>query len=415
MAKILISSIGTGPNTKIDGFIRQYRTAKYKIEDEFYTSSFIASVLKDHLDIDEFIIIGTVKSMWEAVYDNFCQDKKIETDEDYYLDLAEAGENANSQTPLEAIDLTKLEEILGDRSRCITIHYGLNEVEIQKNFDRIFEIVEILEPGDEIYIDITHSFRSLSLFLFLVITFIEGVASERNIKVRGVYYGMIDVIGELGYAPVVNLQSLFEITQWIKGGHSFKSFGNGYLIANLLEEKGEQQVAQLITKISDTINLNRLPELRQDAIRLSNKLRSLQTDTPLQYLQPELERFAKKFAKTDIPNSQLQLELASWYFQNRRYATGYIALVESIITYVCEFQNYENITNYHNREMAKDFLKSRENTPLGKLYFRQVNPIRQTIAHATLDEKQPRINTAIDNAGVYLSEAKRIFGSKGLG
>jgi CRISPR-associated Csx2 family protein len=180
--------------------------------------------LYEHLQLDGIIFIGTVKSMWEEVYRVFCEEKKIKLDEDYYYQLIETIESLNYQSSLDSLDLTTLENILGKYSQCILIKYGLNQQELQENFDQIIKLVDFLQDGDEIYIDITHSFRSLSLFMFLVLNFVNDLYTERNIKVKGVYYGMLDVTREFGYAPVVDLQSLFEVTEWIKGLYSLKKF-----------------------------------------------------------------------------------------------------------------------------------------------------------------------------------------------
>ncbi|CDM96288.1 MAG: TIGR02221 family CRISPR-associated protein [Limnospira sp. PMC 1291.21] len=415
MAKILISSIGTGPSTITEQKIRQYKTAKYEIDGKYYESSFIASVLYQHLKIDEVILIGTVKSMWEAVYEQFCQDRNIEIDFEYYIQLSEIVESANHKSDLNSIQLGKLEKSLGDKSKCIAIKYGLNEREIEENFKRVVELIDVLQSGDELYIDITHSFRSLSLFLFLVLTFINDIASELNVSIKGVYYGMLDISRELNYAPIVNLQSLFDITRWIKGGYSLQNFGNGYLIASLLAEQGEKSLANSISKLSDTLNLNYIPTLRQNATDLKRELDETTTQTPLQYLKPELERFVKRFSRQNIPDSELQLDLARWYFQNKRYATGYIALVESIITYSCEVQNIQDIANHQEREKGKNLLSNKKNTALGELYFKKVNPIRKAIAHASLEERRTNLKTAIDNAMKYCDEASRIFRTKTFG
>ena len=211
MAKILISSLGAGSLDRNNTAARVYRTAKYRMNDDGqeYTKSFIASVLYEHLKLDGIILIGTVKSMWEEAYYVFGQENDGEFQEKYWEGLEKQIESLNRNSPLDALDLTPVEQVLGDRSKCILIKYGLNEAELQENLDRILKIVDFLQEGDELYIDITHSFRSLSVFLLLVLIFLNNLEREKNIKIKGIFYGMLDIIGELGYAPVVNLQSLF--------------------------------------------------------------------------------------------------------------------------------------------------------------------------------------------------------------
>jgi CRISPR-associated Csx2 family protein len=277
--------------------------------------------LYEHLQLDGIIFIGTVKSMWEEVYRVFCEEKKIKLNEDYYYQLIETIESLNYQSSLDSLDLTTLENILGKYSQCILIKYGLNQQELQENFDQIIKLVDFLQDGDEIYIDITHSFRSLSLFMFLVLNFVNDLYTERNIKVKGVYYGMLDVTREFGYAPVVDLQSLFEVTEWIKGLYSLKSFGNGYLISDLLQEQGQIDLARKIRELSDAININYVPDISQRSQLLSNLLKTTTLTSPFQYLKKILDKFINRFTQTNEPESDFQLKLAKWYFDNKRYAT----------------------------------------------------------------------------------------------
>ncbi|MEA3228708.1 MAG: TIGR02221 family CRISPR-associated protein, partial [Campylobacterota bacterium] len=60
MAKILISSLGTGQ--KKDG---SYNTAKYKLNNQIYTTSFVADALMQELKIDKLFLVGTKKSIWD--------------------------------------------------------------------------------------------------------------------------------------------------------------------------------------------------------------------------------------------------------------------------------------------------------------------------------------------------------------
>ena len=89
MSKVLISFLGTSQKQEN----RKYRTADYKFNDgETITTSFIADAIRKHYKVDKLILIGTVKSMWEEVYETFCGE---EVDSDYSLNLYEYCVNAN--------------------------------------------------------------------------------------------------------------------------------------------------------------------------------------------------------------------------------------------------------------------------------------------------------------------------------
>jgi len=63
MAKILISSLGTG--RKKEG---NYSHAKYEIDNAIYETSFIADALNKHINFDKIFLIGTKKSIWDEAY-----------------------------------------------------------------------------------------------------------------------------------------------------------------------------------------------------------------------------------------------------------------------------------------------------------------------------------------------------------
>jgi CRISPR-associated Csx2 family protein len=412
MAKILISSIGTGALNTNNQAVREYRTAKYRIDEQEYNKSFISSVLYEHLKLDSIIFIGTVKSMWEEVYRVFCEEKNINFDEEYYFKLIETIESLNYQSDLDSLNLQPIKQVLGENSQCILIKYGLNEAELQENFDQIIKIVDFLQNGDELYIDLTHSFRSLSLFMFLVLNFVNDLYTERNIKVKGVYYGMLDVTREFGYAPVVDLQSLFEVTEWIKGLYSLKSFGNGYLISELLQNQGQKDLARKIRELSDAININYLPDISQRSKLLNTSLQTTNLTSPFQYLKKILEKFINRFSQKNERESDFQLKLSKWYFDNKRYATGYITLAEAIITYMCELEG-EDIVSQEARERMKKLLRKNRHTEIAQLYFK-VNKIRNGIAHALIEGERQSYHTAISNAEGYYQKAKTIFDSNAL-
>lgn len=75
------------------------------------------------------------------------------------------------------------------------------------------KLSEILEDGDEIYIDITHSFRSLSLYMFVVLNYIQNVI-DKKIEIKAVLYGMLESKDET--KPVVNLEIIYKMIEWIK-------------------------------------------------------------------------------------------------------------------------------------------------------------------------------------------------------
>lgn len=385
MAKILVASIGAGNLDRNYKSQRVYRTALYQIEGQEYETSFMAAALDEHLDLDGLILIGTVRSMWEEAYRYFCEFYEKPFDSDYYQKLTAAIEQQNHQSGLDTLDLKPLEAVLGPQSHCLLVHYGLDQAELWRNFEVIMSIQERLQAGDELYIDITHAFRSLALFQFLVLSFLTELG-QKEIRIGGVFYGMLDVMRELKYAPVVDLKPFFEMTNWISGVHSFQNYGNGYAIADLLRTSGQRQLAEEMARFSDVVNLNLIGDLKPQIKRLQKEMAKAATNGPWSYVKTTLQRFLKRFTGKMKSETEFQLELAGWHFQNKRYASGYITLQEAILTRICE-QNLLDPRQFDNREFAKKIIHKDETTPLAQLYF-AINPIRNDIAHIMESRKQ---------------------------
>lgn len=417
--KILISALGVGPSKekKAD---REYPTAKYRIKGEDYESSFIAAVLYDTFEIDDIIFIGTVKSMWEAVYDFFREKNSIKLNQKYYDKLIDDIDAAQYDSPLNSLDLSPIDKVLGKNSRCVLTKYGLDETELSENFDKIITAVnETLKNKNEtyeIYIDITHSFRSIPMFMFLVMTFINELQTDRNIKIKSVYYGMFEARYDLKYTPVVDLKPLLDLTEWVKGAYILKNFGDGNLISDLLEKQGEEAIAKQIKEVSDTININYLREVKKKSTRLHSSLQARQTNNPFapnkpfKYILRILEEFVEKFRQTGEKESAFQLKLAKWYFDNNRYAAGYITLAEAILTSLCELNNLDSIPK-RNREQVKTQLRANSTTDLAKI-FDKVNNIRNSIAHALLSSSDRQYQDAINNATTYFKDVKKLLNSQ---
>jgi len=224
MARVLISPLGLGKAPADRG----YSKTKYKFEfrdgsKTEYETSFFASALAEELDIDKIFFVGTAKSMWEQVYYYFMDKSYQELDEDYWMEVGKMAYDSCYEKPLlKTGDLNKANEAIdiylkyvypkaSGGSRCFIIDYGVNQKELWNNFDIFMSIGDNLNHGDEVYLDITHSFRSIPIFMYLMMNFIQTLNYEKEIKLAGIYYGMLDARREFGYTPVVDLSPLFEI------------------------------------------------------------------------------------------------------------------------------------------------------------------------------------------------------------
>ena len=350
--KVLIAGIGGGKN-KDTG---TYRVANYKIENKIYKQrSFITSALEEHYGIDKTIFIGTTGSMWDNLYEFYSKKFQKDYDENYHLDLMAIIDNATMDTNIDSLNLSKFNETFNDKIVAIVTKYGMNELEIFENFNLIIKLQDELEDGDEVYLDITHSFRSNAFWMFLVMNYLTDV-EDKNIKVKAITYGMLEAQKD-GVAPVVDLNAFYKILQWIKGANNFKNYGNSYLIEKNIEN---EKLSKKLKNFSDALNMNYIGSLRQSI----NSLKKLEDDIdnlegPAKLIIPKvIKDFMDRFASED-KDYLFQAKLTKWHFEQKRYAMAYININESIIGFIMDTLEFPLLTGDRKRDenkLAKDWL-----------------------------------------------------------
>jgi len=352
MSRVLIAGIGGGKNKETG----TYRVANYKIEDKVYEKrSFITSALEEHYEIDKTIFIGTTGSMWDNLYEYYCNRYDKEYDENYHLELMGVIDNATMDTDIYSLNIAKFNETFKDKILAIVTKYGMNELEIFENFNLIIQLQNELKDGDEVYLDITHSFRSNAFWMFLVMNYLTDV-EDKKITVKAITYGMLEAQKE-GVAPVVDLNAFYKILQWIKGANNFKNYGNSYLIEQNIEN---EKLSKKLRNFSDALNMNYIASLRQSI----NSLKKLEEDIkslegPAKLIIPKvIKDFMDRFA-TEEKDYLFQAELAKWHFEQKRYAMAYININESIIGFIMDVLDLPLLTGDKKKDenkLAKDWL-----------------------------------------------------------
>ena len=350
--KVLIAGIGGGKNKETG----TYRVANYKIENKIYEQrSFITSALEEHYGIDKTIFIGTAGSMWDNLYEFYSKKFQKDYDENYHLDLMAIIDNATMDTNINSLNLTKFNGTFKDKILGIVTKYGMNELEIFENFNLIIKLQDELEDGDEVYLDITHSFRSNAFWMFLVMNYLTDV-QDKNITVKAISYGMLEAQKD-GVAPVVDLNAFYKILQWIKGANNLKNYGHSYLIEENIEN---EKLSKKLKNFSDALNMNYIGSLRQSI----NSLKKLEDDIdnlegPAKLIIPKvIKDFMDRFASED-KDYLFQAKLAKWHFEQKRYAMAYININESIIGFILDTLELPLLTGDRKKDenkLAKDWL-----------------------------------------------------------
>lgn len=392
MSKVLISFLGTGK--PVEGKDREYESATYKFShsENEYKLPFVAGAIYKEYNVDKVLMIGTMHSIWDSVYDHFITAKGEEPDIEVWEQIYQHCKEANHKTPLAKIaHCEKIEQALGEGSKVIPIYYGINQMEIEENAKIILSLEQYLQKGDELIIDITHSFRSLPLYIMNLIIYLRNV-SEKRLKISHICYGMLDVAREIGYAPIIDLGGVLLLNEWISGAYSFQQFGNAEKIAELVSNIDNGLSGKLLD-FSDTKNLNHLAALEQQSVLLKDMLKKKNLP-PIadMIITPVIRDFAQRLSIDQghpYRHSQFQSKLARWQFNNHNYLASYISLTEAIITYWCEKRNElsedeADVFNREYREETKKLIRDETYVYINddwKNLFSDISKMRNALAH----------------------------------
>lgn len=422
--RVLITSIGGGKTEDKDGvkILKKYEDTIYGIKKEngefhMEKTSYMPLIIENTYNIDKTIIIGTTGSMWDNLYDmywkKFKQDKI--KDEKFKQSLIEVQVTSNRETPIDKINIDRFNQEFIGKVKGIVIKYGVSSKEISRNFDLIIKLQEEFNDTDEyeVFLDITHSFRSMAFWMFLIMNYLTDV-SNKNIKIAGITYGMFEAKKD-NITPIVILKPFLEILNWIKGASELKQYGNSYYI---LEKSDNNSLAKSIKdelrNFSNTMNMNYINSLLESI----KNLKKLDTENeldkingPAKHIIPNiLKEFIKDFdLKEDDDNKRsylLQATLAKWHCKQKRYAMSAINISEAIVTFVLLTLNIDSKKlkgkfdpdNDGQKWLKEIYKRYKDRTDLSKeeiqIYkygelFVEVTRIRKEVAHSL--GKQPDI------------------------
>lgn len=364
MERVLISVIGKGP----------YFEKLYIFNDKKTLSHIAMSILYEEIQPRQVYVLGTKDSKW-----------------DYINQL---------NIPYKEIP----------------VPYG----EKNEDYIKIFkEIAEIDVRGKELYIDVTHGFRSIPFYIFSALNYF---CITQNAKIKGCYYGMMQ--SDQKKVPIVDMQSLMELQSWIGAYHVFSSSGNATEIAKLLAEKQDEiyrngdndskkptklkNLASALNCLSNAIGLN----YTKDIIEIAT---SLLEDFNKKDMQEEIECFAKPFSMIvpmlveDLKNIvehqyiwEIQLFLAELFYRYKRYTNCLTTLRELIITYLIEIveQKREWVYDRKYREQISNDLSKPEckdyRNDIKKIY-KQVADLRNASGHCGMRKDRPIKVTSANN------------------
>lgn len=260
-----------------------------------------------------------------------------------------------------------LEKVLEDIT--LKIPYKNQPIKDGNSEEEIWEIFETiyaeLHEEDEIYFDITHSFRYLPMLLMNLLSYAELL---KKTKIKSITYGNYEVSRDNGgYAPIMDLLPLVLLKDWSIAVNNFERFGEVGLISSLCQDslrpilkeaKGKDIVAKSVNSFSKdlpkfvkNIQTCRGKEIISGELAksLMNRIENIE-ETSLPPFNPIFSRLKLQLNRyANSNNVRNGLAAVGWCVQNGLIQQGFTLLQETVISLICESEDVDfTIEKYRN-------------------------------------------------------------------
>lgn len=277
-----------------------------------------------------------------------------------------------------------LEQILQDMSlpcpvRDISIPDGKDENEMWTIFNAVYEA---LEPGDELYFDLTHSFRYLPMLVLVLGNYAKFL---KDVSVRHISYGNYEARDiNTNEAPLMDILSLTILQDWtfaaadlIRNGNieRLQSLKEANALTPLLRSKGKNNLDRKVAEQPLTGYLDALNSLLQD-MKLCIAPNLIKGETindihtfheqvidafnriiaPVPPIINRIQDSLSGFEQTDrdCPDSFLNGYVAAqWCYDHQLYQQAITILEENITTHFCLYLGLdEHVYDYRKASNA---------------------------------------------------------------
>ena len=224
-----------------------------------------------------------------------------------------------------------------------------------KDSDEMWEIFEVifdeLQEGDELYLDITNSFRYLPMLLVVLVNYAKLL---KNVKVKAIFYGNYEARDkESNIAPIMDLLPLSVLQDWTLAASDYLRYGQVEKLFELSESSLIPILKNTETRTKDAEKLRSfvktLKEMVEErttcrgyAVINSEKVSDLKcTASEIQkvtivQLRPIFEKIKLSLNDFDARENVLNcIKAAKWCCANKLYQQATTMLEEGLATFLC--------------------------------------------------------------------------------
>lgn len=446
MTDILLIMLGAGPSSSKEVVQSgTYRTTTYYFPEDSgedvpgareKETPFVGEALVElgTTSYDEVHIFGTAQAMWSTL-------------------LAHCGDPLEDEALIEALFRLEeeggpLPELLADRIRTVVGDKLSTRIEphlipVGHAPGEYWEMMNVIQKlgitEGRISIDITHSIRAHPLFLLLAVIYLRAL--HERLEFGSVFYGAYVLRDDEDRAPILDLRPMAEMLNWIEAASAFGRYGDAAPVSDLLTQYAEDvdagrslppmassassatapkasppasdpaQTATLLRRLADdlkgvsqTLQLNTIPDLQSRAGRLTDQLRQLDAlPVPVDLIRPRLQAFPARIH--GVPLWQAMLHAAREHWSSYRAGLAVISTWEAVLTRI---GGLYGLPPDLERDEYRDVSALARDTDLR--YYRQ-NGLREFPEKAqTLKDFRVSVAHATEEPGAVYAEFPRLLG-----
>lgn len=256
----------------------------------------------------------------------------------------------------------------------------------------------IPSEAEELSIDVTHSFRHLPMLAIVIALYLE--TRRPGLTINTLIYGAFGAGYTSEYKPIVKLDGLLEIIQWVMALKTFDKDGDYSVFSTLLEQDGldkksvmtlknaafSERAMHLSTPHGAIHQLEKVCETLEKETALSgiSSLFREELQRRLSWSKPELdaEHEDNKASKKLYLQQQA---LAKSYFEKGHYMMAVIYMLEAVTSKHC---NSQQLHDYEGRKKVLDTLRNKATSngiciDCNKATIDTLARIRNRYAHAS--------------------------------
>jgi len=206
------------------------------------------------------------------------------------------------------------------------------------------QILNFIDPGDELTVDLTHGYRSVPIVFSAAINFLQ---KAKNVTLQSVHYGAYDKAKDLGFAPIVDLKDFYIINEWADAVSRLVEDADARKMAEVAEktsgfqagELNDEEIVRVFQDLTNTVrnvDVNNIGEKANAAIRLIEAKEKEASTTGKVLLKLVMDKFTSittaepMSGKYDKAYFMLQLEIIRLLLEHKLFMQAYTVMREFI-------------------------------------------------------------------------------------